>query len=43
MLVATQLIHESKYIKDLLENITMLIESHTLEMAAFYHIKEQFN
>lgn len=37
LLMATQLIAASKYIKDLLEDITMLSESDTLEMAAFYH------
>ncbi|HQS67272.1 MAG TPA: Na/Pi symporter [Sulfuricurvum sp.] len=35
--MATQLIAASKYIKDLTEDITMLSESDTLEMAAFYH------
>jgi phosphate:Na+ symporter len=35
--MATQLIAASKHIKDLLDDITMLSESDTLEMAAFYH------
>lgn len=35
--MATQLIAASKYIKDLLDDIAMLAESDTLEMAAFYH------
>ena len=37
LLMAIQLIAASKYIKDLLGDITMLSESDTLEMAAFYH------
>lgn len=37
LLMATQLISASKYIKDLLQDIKMLSESDTLEMAAFYH------
>lgn len=37
LLMATQLIAASKYIKDLIQDITMLAESDTLEMAAFYH------
>lgn len=35
--MATQLNAASKYIKDLLDDIAMLSESDTLEMAAFYH------
>ena len=35
--MATQLIAASKYVKDLLDDISMLAESDTLEMAAFYH------
>ncbi|MBN2870124.1 MAG: Na/Pi cotransporter family protein [Campylobacterales bacterium] len=37
LLMATQLIVASKCIKDLLGDITMLSESDTLEMTAFYH------
>ncbi len=35
--MATQLVAASKYLKDLLDDLTMLSESDTLEMAAFYH------
>ena len=35
--MATHLIAASKYIKDLLDDIAMLSEADTLEMAAFYH------
>jgi len=35
--MATQLINASKCIKDLLDDITMLSESDTLEVSAFYH------
>lgn len=37
LIMATQLIAASKHIKDLLDDITMLSESDTLEMSAFYH------
>lgn len=36
LIMATQLIAASKHIKDLLDDITMLSEADTLEMAAFY-------
>lgn len=37
LIMATQLISASKYLKDLLDDIAMLSDSDTLEMEAFYH------